>query len=358
MKPFHLSFCALILVALLAACVPVAPTANESATDATAAPTASAAVREGATRTITDDLGRTVEIPSAPQRVLFADEEHASMVTSLDYVPYAMGWIYDEDFVSTLQGIGGDVGDLSSVINIGNRNEPNIEKIAAVKPDLIIWWDNEEVVGQLEAIAPTLGLNPRHDAGGGYGKGPGEPRYSKQRIYAALVGVEDKLDAQLAEYEALLADVKVRHANLLADLEWTFMDTGDDFQPAMYDHVRFATFAYNAVLIDLGMTPSAAMTEAGEQGLGYDENFGYAKISPEVAPDYAADLLFIGRYDDAPINDQLLTVLSNTAAAQNDQIYRVDSNIWTYHLVQAEINVLRQIDEILSGGVENLGDFD
>ena len=54
----------------------------------------------------------------------------------------------------------------------------------------------------------------------------------------------------------------------------------------------------------------------------------------------------------------MLTVLSNTAVAQNGQIFKVDSNIWTYHLVQAEIRVLRQVDEILSGGVKNLGDFD
>jgi ABC-type Fe3+-hydroxamate transport system substrate-binding protein len=81
------------------------------------------------------------------------------------------------------------------------------------------------------------------------------------------------------------------------------------------------------------------------------------QVSLEVVADYTADLLFLGRYDDLPINDQLLTLLNTTAPGQANQIYRVDSNVWTYHVVQAEISVLRQGDEILSAGVENVGDF-
>lgn len=329
------------------------PTSEESAV----APTKADDEGENTTQTVTDDLGRTVDIPADPQKVIFGTEEHASMVTSLGYVPYAMTWSYDQDFVGTLKDIGGDVGNLSTIINLGASDQVNYEAVAAANPDLIVWWDDEEVIEQLEAIAPTLGFNPRHDVGGGYGKGPGEPRYSKQRIFASIVGAEDKLDDQIAEYEALLADVKERHGDLLPELEWTFLDTGADFIPHMYDIERFATFAYNAVMNDLGMPPLTAMIEATEEGFGFDENFGYAQISLEVAPDYAADLLFIGRYDNLPIDDQLLTVLSNTAPAENDQIYRVDSNVWTYHLVQAEIDILRQVDDILSSGVENLGDF-
>ena len=313
-----------------------------------------------ATQTITDDLGRTVEIPANPQRVVFNGEEHAAMVTSLGYVPYAMSWGYHADFIDTLEGIGGDVGDLSTIIDLGDSSQINIETVAAVNPDLILTWDDPESVELLEEIAPTLGLNPRFNRTGGYDEidAPPGPRYAKQRIFASLVGVEDELEAQIAQYEALLADIKERHREIISEMEWTFLDTGDDFQPHMYDDEKLITFAYNAVMTDLGMTPSAAMDEATETNLGFDEDYGYAQISLEVAPDFVADLLFIGRYDDAPLDDQLLTVLSNTAPAQNDQIYRVDSNVWTYHLVQAEIDILRQVDEILSGGVENLGDFD
>ena len=125
----------------------------------------------------------------------------------------------------------------------------------------------------------------------------------------------------------------------------------------MYDGVRHNGFAYNPVMDDIGLTRAAAMVDATAQSLGYDNNYGYAQISLEVVPDYAADLVFIGRYDTAPINEQTQLVLDTTPAAEADQVYRVDANIWTFHLVQAEIGVLRRVDEILSGGVKNLGDY-
>ncbi|MEM9950393.1 MAG: ABC transporter substrate-binding protein [Chloroflexota bacterium] len=315
--------------------------------------------QDDATVTITDDLERAIEIPTNPQRVVFASAEHASMVTSLGYVPYAMGFTGNAQ-IEALASLGSNMDDLSDIINVGNANEPNLETILEIEPDLILWWDNSEIIEQLQQIAPTLGFNPRTDAfAGEYGAvpGPDVERYAKQRLFASIVGLEAELDEQIAEYEALLDDVLERHGDALADLEWSFLDTGDNFQPHMYSIERFPTFAYNAVMLDLGITPSENMVNALAEGFGYDENFGYAQVSLEVVGDYTADLLFVGRYDNAPLNEQLMTLLNATPTGQAEQIYRVDSNLWTYHLVFAEIEVLRQIDEILSNGVENVGDF-
>jgi iron complex transport system substrate-binding protein len=314
---------------------------------------------ESTTQTFTDDDGRIVEIPVNPQRILFADIEHAAMVTSLGYVPYAMASTWEgSDFAAQLEYLGGNVGDLSSIIDIGSGQEPNLERILEIQPDLIIWWVGmPEIVAQLQLIAPTIAMNPRVNGPGGGSDGLGGPRYSKQRIYTSLVGLEDELDAQIAEYEALLAEVIERHGDSLANLEWNFMDTGDDFLPHMYSPAKFPQWAYVAVMNDLGLNPSAAMVEATRNFIGYEEDYGYAQVSLEVVADYAADLLFLGRYDDLPINEQLLILLNTTAPGQANQIYRVDSNVWTYHVVQAEISVLRQIDEILSSGVEDVGDF-
>ncbi|MEM7800293.1 MAG: hypothetical protein AAF633_13950 [Chloroflexota bacterium] len=314
---------------------------------------------DGSTQMFTDDNGRTIEIPANPQKILFAGTEHAAQVTSLGYVPYAMIDSYGGEFATILEGIGGDVGDLSSVINVGNvDDEPNLEKILEIEPDLIVWWYwDPEIVDQLQQLAPTIALNPRVNGPGGY-EGPGGPRYSKQRTFASLVGLEAELDAQIAEYDSLLADVKARHGDLLADLEWNFLDTGDTFDPHMYDLDRFEAWAYVAVMRDLGMAPSAAMVEATRTGFGYDENFGYAQVSLEVVGDYSADLLFVGRYDEAPIGDQLQTLLNGTPPGQANQIFRVDSNKWAYHLIQSEIGVLTDVAAILDAGVENVGDFD
>ena len=317
-------------------------------------------------RTITDDLGRTVDIPADPQRVVITGiEEVTAMLTSLGYVPTGMTWGYDPDVVQVLTGIGGDVGDLSDVVVLGESGNPDLEAIAALEPDLIIGWSRQdpEALALLEKqalIAPTISIHPRFNVFGldAYGDEAfmGE-RYAKQRFVASLVGLEDAFDAQLAEYDALLADVRSRHADILPQLEWTFLDTYSDYTPYMYDHIKWGTYSYNAVMTDLGLKPSDAMTSATAQGLGEEPGKGYATVSLEVLPDYAADLIFAGRYDTAPLEDDLLLVLGETAAADAGQIYRVDSNTWTYHLLQSQIGVLQQVDEILSGGVQNLGDY-
>ncbi|MEM6429242.1 MAG: ABC transporter substrate-binding protein [Deinococcota bacterium] len=309
------------------------------------------------TRTVTDDLGREVEVSTNPQSVVFTGgEEHAAMVTSLGYVPLGIGSVYGQDSAETLTAIGGDVGDLSGMIGVGASNELDYETIAALEPDLIIHWSNEEAVERLSLIAPTLGYNPRANNSGEYGDPSGE-RYLKQRTFASLVGVEDALDVQVAEYQALLAEVKERHADIIPELEWTFIDDSDEAVVYMYDGERFPTFAYHAVLTDIGLTPSTAMVDATAKGIGYEDNFGYAQVSVEVVPDYAADLIFVGRYDTAPIAGPTQLALDSTAAADAGQVHRVNANIWTYHLVQAEIRLLQEIDAILSAGVENVGDF-
>jgi ABC-type Fe3+-hydroxamate transport system substrate-binding protein len=265
MKFRHLSLIVLIALVL----VSVVPLAAQDNTEST-------------TQTFTDDDGRIVEIPVNPQRVLFADIEHAAMVTSLGYVPYALANAREgADFAVQLEFLGGNVGDLSSIIDVGSRQTPNLERILEIQPDLIVWWAGmPEILDQLQLIAPTIAMNPRVNGPGAGYDGPGGPRYSKQRIYASLVGLEDELDAQIAEYEALLADVIERQGDSLENLEWNFMDTGDDFLPHMYSPAKFPQWAYVAVMNDLGLNPSAAMVEATRSFIGYEEDYGYAHGLP------------------------------------------------------------------------------
>ncbi|MEM7801009.1 MAG: ABC transporter substrate-binding protein [Chloroflexota bacterium] len=308
------------------------------------------------TQLFIDDNGARVEIPIKPQKILFANTYHAEQVASLGYAPYAIG-SYREDIASVLEGVGSNVGDIFTIIDIGNEDDGlNFEKVMEIEPDLIIWWNwDVETIDRLQEIAPTIGLNPRVNGPGGYA-GPGGPRYSKQRLYASLVGLEDKLEAQIAAYETLLADVKERHEVLIKDLTWSFLDTGDHILPHMYDAEAFEGWAYNAVMHDLGMTPSAAMRKATTTGLGFDKNFGYARVAPESVGEYVADLLFVGRSDYSPINYEMQKLLNNTPTGQADQIYRVDSDTWCFHLLRCNIRVLSEVDAILSSGVKRVRD--
>ncbi|MEM9713434.1 MAG: ABC transporter substrate-binding protein, partial [Actinomycetota bacterium] len=279
--------------------------------------------------------------------------EHASHVTTLGFVPLAVASSYTGDAPGELEGIGGVTVDLSGMVDVGD-GEPNFEAIAAAEPDLIVWWTDEEVIATLSEIAPTIGIDPRANGTDFITDNDG-PRWSKQRRFAELFAVDDAFEAQVAEYEALVADIRDRHGELLDTLEWTLFDTYDDGQAYLYNT---KTYAYNAALPDIGLTEAASHEQATLEGVGYDEAFGYAVISAEVVPEYGADLVFVGRSTDEPFEPTLATVLDATAAGGNEQVYPVDVARWTFHLLQAEINVLREVDAILSAGdVEDLGDF-
>lgn len=333
-------------------------TASETTADADATttdPPSSAADETGATRLFVDDLGREVEIPADPQRVIFAGTEHAAHVTTLGHVPLAVASSYTGDPARELEGIGGLSVDLAAMVDVGD-GEPNLEALAAAEPDLLVWWTRDaDIIETLADIAPTIAIDPRAN-GSDFREDNDGVRWSKQRTLAELFGLDDALDAQIAEYESLVDDIRERHADVIDTLEWTLFDTFDDGDAWLYNT---PTYAYNAALPDIGLRPAASHEEATGQGIGVEETrSGYAVISTELVPDYGADLIFVGRSSDEPYEPGLATVLDATAAGGSQQVYPVDAARWTFHLLQAEINVLREVDAILSAGdVEDLGDF-
>ncbi|MEM9714791.1 MAG: helix-turn-helix domain-containing protein, partial [Actinomycetota bacterium] len=97
-----------------------APSTTESEPMTTDPPTTSeAAAADSETQIFVDDLGREVEIPAEPQRVIFQGTEHASHVTTLGFVPLAVASSYTGDAPGELEGIGGVTVDLSGMVDVG-----------------------------------------------------------------------------------------------------------------------------------------------------------------------------------------------------------------------------------------------
>ncbi|MEM8922692.1 MAG: ABC transporter substrate-binding protein [Actinomycetota bacterium] len=313
------------------------------------------AAAEPEVRLFVDDLGREVEIPADPQRVVFSDIETAAHLTTLGFVPVGVGGSYTGDAAADLEAIGGATVDLGGMADVGDF-DTNLEAIAAAEPDLIIWYKDEAALPALSEIAPTIQLDARAN-GTDFRSDNDGPRCSKQRSLAEIVGLEDALDAQIAEYEALFDDVRARHGDTIDVVEWTLLNPNDSGEVSLYNT---PTFAYNAVLRDLGMTPAASHEQATEEGIGVDASrIGYATISEELVPRYGADLIFVGRTGGAPIEGNLAILLDATEAGAADQVVPVDVASWTFHVLQAEINVLSEVDAILSDrAVVDVGDFD
>jgi len=103
-----------------------------------------------------DHTGKTITLDKPAARVVSADWTSAEIALALGVTPVAVG---DRDTYRRWVGAGS--GLPSSVAAIGARYEPSLEKIAALKPDLIVQESGELAKGRdkLEAIAPVAGLD-------------------------------------------------------------------------------------------------------------------------------------------------------------------------------------------------------
>ncbi|RQZ40233.1 iron-siderophore ABC transporter substrate-binding protein [Burkholderia sp. Bp9090] len=92
-------------------------------------------------------------MPVRPQRVVALDFMFAESVIALDLVPVGMA---DTAFYPGWLGYQSD--RLKHVTDIGSRQEPGLEAIAAVKPDLIIGvgFRHAPIFAALDRIAPTI----------------------------------------------------------------------------------------------------------------------------------------------------------------------------------------------------------
>ena len=98
------------------------------------------------------------------------------------------------------------------IVNVGTRAEPNLERIAELKPDLIlIGPTQEDLLAQLNGIAPVLLFeNYRAESV----EGEAETAIAQFRELAKLLRAEDRAESEIARIESGLAELgeKVKNA--------------------------------------------------------------------------------------------------------------------------------------------------
>lgn len=149
----------LTLVMALSAC---APASNAPQNSQSSNPTASS--NQGGDTITVEDMKGSVEIPANPQRIVdvaglsdeliilgvpFIASANTNMFDGVTVPAYLQDY-FTENKVETVGNYSGAAGDL------------NLEKIAELKPDLIIMnIRHEKVYEQLKAIAPTVMMGGR-----------------------------------------------------------------------------------------------------------------------------------------------------------------------------------------------------
>lgn len=297
----------LVLAACAGAPGAAQPTAAPAAQPTAAQPTAAPAQAE---RTITDASGAQLRVPAAPQRVVTLTENDLDGALALGLTP--VGSVNGRG----QPGLPAYLGQRSAGIeSVGSLAEPSLEKLAALKPDLILAGN---MIPQIEALLPNLQkiapVVKTYKAGDDW----------KTAFAGAAAALNRDAEAQtfLADYTSRAAAIKAKlPAGLPAEasvVRW--MPEG----PVVMAPASFSSL----VLADLGLTRPAAHAElVGSHGAHSDP------LSMERLGVIDSGWLFIGTLNaeggaaletarKSPLFQQLNVVKQNHVAV-------VDGAVWT-----------------------------
>ncbi len=303
----------------------------ETATDTSTATATDADPREP--RTVTHEFGET-QVPTDPQRVVVLDNE-AILGTALlcdvpvvatNFQPFGDGFLpyFPAEEFADMEDVG--------------WTEIDIEKIAAIDPDLIVGDTGAIGVGEigydlLEQIAPTVifehfGFTPWKDA---------------IREAAAVFGCADEIDRRIAEYEARVDELRDALGDRVDELSFSLANF------LALDDIRIYTSDWCSARIleevDFGRPPNQQDLDEAQE------------LSIERLPAVDADVLFyfVGstatdpeEADDAAAAITSHPLWDNLGAVQAGRAYEVAVPHWfTCSSLQAAQLVLDDLFELL-----------
>ncbi|MFF2910609.1 ABC transporter substrate-binding protein [Paenibacillus sp. NPDC057934] len=212
----------------------------------------------------------------------------------------------------------------ANVTDVGTRDEPNLETIAALKPDLIIANapSNEAIYDQLKSIAPTLifSLYPAEGQGNQY-----TLMEDTFKTIAAALGKTAEGDKVLADLDAHYADAKTKLA--AAGKEGL-------------NYVLTQAYSYqNAATMRLFTDNSLAVQTLDRIGLKNDwkpdnfESYGFSTSTVEALPAVQdTNLLYIVQKDDDIFTKTLKdnSVWNGLTFVKEKRTYALDSATWVF----------------------------
>ncbi|MDF2837929.1 MAG: hypothetical protein K0Q63_3569 [Paenibacillus sp.] len=298
-----------LLVLLVAACgsnneAPAATQAPPQEPSPTASSEPSPAAEAG-TREYEDALGRKVEIPARPGRIIahyYASEFMALGIPVVGTNYNNAQLVLTEEQLKGIEDVGGD------------GLVPNIEKVIALEPDLIVVPDFLEAadVEALSKVAPTVVVAYGSDA------------FEHVRQIADIGGKPELADAWQKSYDE---KVEKQRENVKGHIEAGETASAfvlySDKKLYVYNKQRLGPVMYDA----FGFEVPAKVTEL----FASDPSQLWAEISLEKLPDYVGDRIFlIGPGDDEEskkVLDEVLNgpVWSTLPAVKNNKAYIVGS---------------------------------
>ncbi|SFE26014.1 iron complex transport system substrate-binding protein [Lentibacillus persicus] len=163
---------------------------------------------EAAGRTVTiEDAAGEKTIEGTPEKIVALEWYNAEQLLSLGIQPAGVPNI--EGFNSWMN-IEEELGD--SVEDVGTRQEPNLEAISRIEPDLIIAAEfrHEQIIDRLNDIAPVVMFSPYSQEGSAdlY-----EELMNEYKTIAKVTDKEEEAEQSINELEEFYAEQKQRLAD-------------------------------------------------------------------------------------------------------------------------------------------------
>ncbi|MEV6945068.1 iron-siderophore ABC transporter substrate-binding protein [Streptomyces sp. NPDC051172] len=304
--------------AVLAAC-------GSEKTDTADTAKASGAASAGFPRTLKTVMG-DVKIPSQPKRVVVLDTGELDDVTLLGIDPVgavAPHFKSEGGFPTYLKG------ELSGTADVGPLLEPNLEKIASLKPDLILSSKvrHEKVYDKLSAIAPTVFT----ETTGGVWK-------QNLKVHAEALGLEKEAAAKLKEYETQARAL----GEVIRKKDGGTMPTASVVRFIAGPTRLYQTNSYSGVVLnDIGF-------KRPKSQVSNDPAVTMKDVSPEEIDQADADLIFVTTAD-TPDKTQQKQVTSNPvwkslSAVKDGKVFTVPDETWMSGIgVQAAEQMLKDV---------------
>ncbi|MFD2043896.1 ABC transporter substrate-binding protein [Ornithinibacillus salinisoli] len=310
MKKF-LAITIFLILSLLVACG-----GNNDEGDATE----DANTNEERTVTIEDALGEQT-ITGTPENIVVLEWSYAEHLLALGIQPAGVA-----DLDGFHQWVNIDEEFDENVVDVGTRQEPNLEAISRLNPDLIIAVDfrHEQYLDSLEDIAPVVTFAP-------YGDEAIQDHYQNMinefNTMAKIVDKESEAETVLAELDSFMEEQKQRVVE--ADLEGATYVATQAYTAQNTPIIRL--FTDNSIV-------SQVMSNLGfENAYESDkvEVYGYSEVNVEALQNFQEEnlqFLYIVQEDDNIFENQLKgnPVWENLGFVEEGNTHQLPGDTWTF----------------------------
>lgn len=271
----------------------------------------------GDARTVTHTRGQT-DVPATPQRAVVLEPAATDTSVALG-VPVVGATVFSE-----AAGVPKYLGQAGSgITSVGVVDQPSLERIAALRPDIIIGTETRHgaLYEQLSAIAPTIFIAD-HLA----------PWQDNVRFVGTVLGRAAALEASLQRFRDRCAEIGRKHATSGRSAQM-IRPRSDQF--ILYGPASFAGTTIECTGLRI---PSRDWQNAIQ-----------VSISPELVGEARADDVFVTVADPAA-RDPLPQALAAREGSTFPRLHRVDQALWITGVGPiGGMAVLDDIDRALGG---------